>query len=173
MVTLTARRAYTPLSVLDDFSMAQRTNLRTRSRFVLSCLGPLLPPLILQPSTPLIFNRHSLTELSSLHQWPHELARDIPTCLKSYPIYYLLGSRPCPSTTFIFIQQNTQGSIQLSPTSFPAHSFDKALVSWATPPLIPHTQGLLIRPEICPGKDSAEAIPIHVSLAVMVADLLI
>lgn len=31
---------------------------------------------------------------------------------------------------------------------------------------MPHTQGLLICPEICPGKDSAETIPIHVSLAV-------
>lgn len=53
--------------------------------------------------------------------------------------------------------------------SFPAHSFDNALVSWATPPLIPHTQGLLICQEICPEKDSTEAILIRVAHAISAA----
>lgn len=60
-----------PLSVFDSFSLAKRTNLRTKG-VVSFCrawaLGPIAPPLILQPPTP--YNRHSLPEILQERETP-------------------------------------------------------------------------------------------------------
>lgn len=131
-------------------------------------LGPIAPPLILQPPTP--YNRHSLPEIFSnihtdffvslarMHNASCKIFRvlylfDVKILSNITRVLYLFSSRPSlmpHSFLYRMIFKGKKKNRILSDLISTAHSFDNALVSWATPPLIPQTQGLLICPEICP-----------------------